>query len=59
MLPAALLLTRTGGWESIGSVFEESSPVPENEATRSENQVGSGSLVGGKIEDFPGSQTSV
>ncbi|MEA5553300.1 hypothetical protein VB713_20380 [Anabaena cylindrica UHCC 0172] len=50
-----LFCTRTGGWEFVGRVKEESRPVPVMSVTASENQTGLGSLVGVKAEDLPNS----
>jgi hypothetical protein len=49
----AFFCTRTGGWEFVGRVKEESRPVPVMSVTASENQTGLGSLVGVKAEDLP------
>jgi len=49
----AFFCTRTGGWEFVGRVKEESRPVPVMSVTASENKTGLGSLVGVKAEDLP------
>ncbi|MDD1463975.1 hypothetical protein MEO43_01405 [Dolichospermum sp. ST_sed5] len=51
----AFFCTRTGGWEFVGRVKEESRPVPVMSVTASENKTGLGSLVGVKAEDLPNS----
>jgi len=51
----AFFCTRTGGWEFVGRVKEESRPVPVMSVTVSKNQTGLGSLVGVKAEDLPNS----